>query len=528
MDDACHLADRDYASVPDRHDDDSVVGSRFRESAASMRVHTCAPETANATIRRSHDGRTTMYHNGPPRDHQLTSEWVDDVLLDGPPDQICLHIGAPVDRRRVREMVTDAQAKLAAAGVVAGRTVAIQLPPSMAFVVHLLATWRSGAQACLLDHRLTSYESDRIVQRIRPTATVSAAGPVSGGLRGFQDVAATVSSLPGGAPADTGHALLQLSSGSTGPSKVIGRTAASLVAEVDRYSRMAGVPRSGERIVLLASMVHVLGLVGGLLYGLHAGVQVVLPERITGEGVLAAVTAGAAPTTLLGVPFHIELLASVAAPPKMAQLSGMTTGGELVRPAVYEAFVDRYGVRLGNMYGMTEVGVIATDLFGQHRPALAPAPGIEVRERDGELVVAMPTSPYVGLSDPARWVDGWLRTLDAGRVDARTGLVAVLGRNDSQVSIGGLKVDLTEVEQSLLDLPEIAEAVVVYDRAIEAYVVLTEPAAADRLDRLLTERLAGYKRPRMVHVVDRLPRTTTGKLVRDGRLLRASDGVPVS
>ena len=52
----------------------------------------------------------------------------------------------------------------------------------------------------------------------------------------------------------------------------------------------------------------------------------------------------------------------------------MTTGGELVRADVRGRFTERYRVRLGNMYGMTEVGVIATDLFGEHRPAVAPAP----------------------------------------------------------------------------------------------------------------------------------------------------------
>ena len=92
----------------------------------------------------------------------------------------------------------------------------------------------------------------------------------------------------------------------------------------------------------------------------------------------------------------------------------MTTGGELVRGKVYQDFVDRYPVRLGNMYGMTELGVIATDLFGKHRPALTPAPGMTVRTENGELLIAMPASPYVGLSDPTRFVDGWLHTRDAG------------------------------------------------------------------------------------------------------------------
>ena len=52
----------------------------------------------------------------------------------------------------------------------------------------------------------------------------------------------------------------------------------------------------------------------------------------------------------------------------------MTTGGELVRADVYAAFVDRYDVRLGNMYGMTEVGVIATDLFGRTGRPSCPRP----------------------------------------------------------------------------------------------------------------------------------------------------------
>jgi acyl-coenzyme A synthetase/AMP-(fatty) acid ligase len=185
-----------------------------------------------------------------------------------------------------------------------------------------------------------------------------------------------------------------------------------------------------------------------------------------------------------------------------------------------QAFTDRYGVPLGNMYGMTEVGVIGTDLHGLHRPAIAPAPGIEVRESGGELLISCPASPYVGLSDPDRWADGWLRTRDAGTVDPATGLVTVRGRLDSQVSVGGLKVDLTEVEATLTGLPGVAAAVVAYDDGITAYVQPDGPLTEDTLDTLLAERLAGYKRPRTLHLVAQLPRTTTGKLVRSLDVLR--------
>jgi acyl-coenzyme A synthetase/AMP-(fatty) acid ligase len=360
---------------------------------------------------------------------------------------------------------------------------------------------------------------DAALERLGPQVVVAPERIRGGVLRAFADVEESVASYPGG-PAETPHAVIQLSSGSTGPSKVIGRTAADLVAELDRYTRIEGVPLPGERIIVLASMVHVLGLVGGLLYGLHVGAGVQPPERLTGDSILDAVAAEATPATVLGVPFHIGLLASVLDPPTLPQLKRMTTGGELQPAAVVEAFDATYGVPLGNMWGMTEVGVIATDLFGEYRPSLAPAPGLDVVERDGELLVSRPESPYLGLVDPARWADGWLHTRDAGTVGKDTGLVTVQGRLDSQVSVGGLKVDLTEVEATLGELPGVVAAVVLHDEVITAYVQLTDPATAQSIDAGLTERLAAYKRPRRLHVLETMPRTTTGKLVRDRSVLR--------
>lgn len=449
----------------------------------------------------------------------LEPEWVDEVLLAGTSGDVCLQLDRPVTRAELRRLVAERRQVLTDTGLRRGGSAALCLAPSLAFIANLLACWQVGAQTALLDHRLTPYEVDVALQRLLPQVVVTAERSNSAPLRGFAEITERVGTYPG-QPAATTHAVIQLSSGSTGPSKIIARDAASLVAEVRRYTQIDGVPRGGERIVSLASMVHVLGLVGGLLYGLHAQLNLTIPARMTADGILSAVAAGSQPTTLLGVPFHIELLASVASPPPLPQLTGMTTGGELVRADVYDAFVQRYGVRLGNMYGMTEVGVIATDLFGANRPAVTPAPGLAVREEGGELHVSLPASPYLGDQDPNRWSDGWLHTKDAGSVDPHTGLVRVLGRRDSQVSVGGLKVDLTEVEHMLAALPEVASAVVVHDQAIEAYLVLSDGAEVSGVEREITTRLAAYKRPRRLHVVSELPRTATGKLVRDRTVLR--------
>lgn len=447
------------------------------------------------------------------------AEWVDDVLLAGPDDGVCFRAPDPIDRGKLRQLVLDRQKELAKSGFRPGGAVALRLPPSMAFVTHLLAIWRGGGQAILLDHRLTDYEVRRAIERLVPQVVVSPERPVPAGLRTFVEVDTDVASYSGH-PAGTAHAVVQLSSGSTGPSKVIGRTADDLVAEVLRYTKIDGVPQRGERLILLPSMVHVLGLVGGLLYGLHAGVELVPPARLTGDAILQAIGSATTPATVLGVPFHIGLLASVQDPPWLPQFKRMTTGGELVPMAVSRAFEEKYGVPLGNMYGMTEVGVIGTDLYGEHRPAIRPAPGIEVRAVDGELHIRRPESPYLGLSDPTRWADGWLHTRDAGVVDPGTGLVSIKGRLDSQVSVGGLKVDLTEVEATLGSLRGVEAAVVAFDGAITAYVQLNEPRPVADLEAELAQQLASYKRPRTLHVLNQLPRTTTGKLVRDLATLR--------
>ena len=278
----------------------------------------------------------------------------------------------------------------------------------------------------------------------------------------------------------------------------------------------------GERIILLPSMVHVLGLVGGLLYGLHAGVELVPPQRLTGDSILDAVESEASPATVLGVPFHLSLLTATATGRRPSQLRRMTTGGELVPAATAAAFVERFGVPLGNMYGMTEVGVIGTDLFGSHRPAIRPAPGITIRASDGELQIARAASPYLGTPVPERWSDGWLRTRDAGIVDDGTGLVTILGRLDSQVTIGGLQVDLAEVEGTLGGLPGVVAAVVLFDEHIVAYLQLEPGHEVAEIEAGLATRLARFKQPQVLQVLDQLPRTTTGKLVRDRTVLRAS------
>ncbi|MFJ2775329.1 class I adenylate-forming enzyme family protein [Kitasatospora sp. NPDC087315] len=455
--------------------------------------------------------------------------WAERFLLAGPGGEECLRFGTPLDRDALRALVEGQAERLSAAGLGPGGTVALRLPPSTAFVTVLLASWRLRAQVILLDHRLTDHEIDLAVERLAPQVLVGSAHRPSGSLRGFSEVEPVAVRLSNGRPAGTGHALVQLSSGSTGPAKVIARTASDLIRELGCYQQLVDFPGEGERVVLLSSVVHVLGLVGGLLNSLHARAPLTVPERMTAAGILATVAADDRPTTVIGVPFHAELLSGTAAPPPLPQLRRMIVAGELVRPGLPDLFTARYGVPLGTMYGMTELGVIATDLTAGLHPAKEPVAGMELRMVEGELQIRTAASPYPGLDDPTRWSDGWLHTRDAAVLDRATGRVTVLGRRDSQVSIGGLKVDLTEVEQTLAALPGVREAVVVFDAgAVEAYLAVEEGADPALVQDGLAGRLAAYKRPRRLAFLPLLPRTATGKLLRDPAALRdaATAAVP--
>lgn len=456
-----------------------------------------------------------MHHLSVP----AAAAWVDGLLLDGPGDTPCLHFGEAMTRGRLRELVVDVQRKLTDQGVVQGGSVAVCLPPSVALVTHLLACLRLGAQVTVIDPRLTEPERKTILESVRPRLLLWAEH-TRAPLRGFHNVVVRSERLPGGRAAESDHVLVQISSGSTGSPKRIGRTAESVRQEVESLALVEGMPGPGERVVVLNSLVHSMGLLTGILYDLHVHAEIVVPDSMTVRGIMNALTREHTPTTVFGVPFHADLLRSVTDPPPLPSLKAAATAGEVPAEGLAQTFEERYGISLGNLYGMTEVGLIAVDPLGRARPSAGhPLPGTRVLVEEGELLVSCPTDPY--LDDASgRWANGLLRTRDAGAVGPG-GEVTVLGRLDSQVSIGGLKIDLTEVEHQLAALPGVTGAVVLFDSGIEAFAEVEEGITARGLEEGLAEVLAPYKRPARMHVSSRLARTSSGKLSRDIQRLKA-------
>lgn len=168
---------------------------------------------------------------------------------------------------------------------------------------------------------------------------------------------------------------------------------------------------------------------------------------------------------------------------------------------------------------------------------------IEIRDPDGtvlpadevgEIFISGPTvmTGYWNRPDAtaAELVDGWLRTGDLGSMDA-DGDVRIVDRAKDLIIRGGYNVYPREVEEVLYTHPDIVEVAVIgvpddhYGEEIAA-VVAVRPGATieqDALREWAKERLSAYKVPRIVHVVDELPKGATGKILK-----RAIDRAPLA
>ncbi|MGY1499511.1 class I adenylate-forming enzyme family protein [Streptomyces sp. QTS52] len=434
------------------------------------------------------------------------------------------HQQETVTRGELRERVGKQAAVFAGYGIGPGSTVGLRTPPSFTQIEVLLALWRLGAQVLLFDFRLKPPEVAALCASCRPQFMVSAGSNVRATFGFRSEYEVVTERRRSGLAVTTGHRLVQFSSGSTGRPKVIGRTARSLATEVDRFAGVPGMPVEGDRLLLLSSTAHSFGLIGGLLYSLAAGVSVVFAPRVSARDLLRTASEHRI-TALFGIPTHFELLAAATDPPALPDLRIAVSGGEIMPPQVAARFTRQYGVRVGEAYGTTETGIVAIDVGGTLRPSVGrAAPGVSVRVARGELDVALDESPYLFDSGGTQYADGWLHTRDLATLDT-TGAVLVRGRADSVVVIGGLKVDLTEVENVLREHPAVEQAVLVHEDVTEAYVAVTagaERPSAEELLRWCRERLADYKVPRIVRLLDALPRTSNGKLVRQAATLRSA------
>ncbi len=449
---------------------------------------------------------------------------------------------------------------LAALGVRKGDRVALWAGNRAEFLEFIFGVPKLGALASPLDYWWTWTDAEAALEQIRPRVVIAGAAQAAEMAAHREQLAAAgieqvlcLDETPQGRPfasyaqqlasasancrsvpvtmADP--AVIFFTSGSTGRSKGAVHTHGSLVSAAMTMNVELGL-RDGERTLhflpLFSScMEHLIPLT------LARATHVVLPafdapaawEAVRRYDVTHL---DAVPTTLRRL-----LAAAPAAIPESLRL--VSYASERMPPAVAAALVERMpDTGFIQFYGMIEqLCLTVLDAIDQVRKIETvgrPMLGAElyVDESRGNEIVARSPTLFAGYwQDEAATAtvmpDGWLRTGDCGRFDDE-GYLVLEGRIKDLIKSGGVTVIPTEVESVLMGHPDVSDAAVVgvpdehWGEAVHAFVTLSQGASTreTELQSFCRERLAGYKRPKVIHLVAELPRTGIGKIAR--RLVR--------
>lgn len=296
-----------------------------------------------------------------------------------------------------------------------------------------------------------------------------------------------------------------------------------------------------ERALVSAPLFHTAGLNMLTLPVLLKGGTCVLVEAFDPDATFDLIARHRI-TFMFGVPTMFDHLSRHPRWPAadLSSLRILTCGGSPVPTPLIAAYQER-GLTFLQGYGMTEAAPGTLFLDAEHAITKAGSAGVphffsDVRvvrpdltpvdtDEPGEIVVRGPhvMPGYWGLPDEtaASFADGWFRSGDAARVD-EDGYVFVVDRIKDMIISGGENIYPAEIEDVLLTHPDIAECAVIgvaddkWGEVPRAVVVPREGAAPDPDEVLasLSGRLAKYKIPKSLVLVDELPRTASGKLLK--------------
>ncbi|QBS40894.1 acyl-CoA synthetase [Nocardia sp. CS682] len=357
------------------------------------------------------------------------------------------------------------------------------------------------------------------------------------GAQTLDDLAAANSTEELPKPAKPGGFII-LTSGTTGLPKGATRSKVSPLATAQFLDRIP-FPYQGAQVIV-SPIFHSTGFGTGLV-GMAMGNKVVVRRRFDAEATLGLIADHKA-ELLVAVPTMLhrmtELDPAIRAKYDTSSLKAIVLAGSALSPELTMKATKVFGPVLYNVYGSTECSVAT--VANPEELALSPGtvgrPPItcEVRLYDDndKQVTAINTTarifirsgtPFEGYSDGRnkQIIDGFMSSGDVGHIDEH-GLLMVDGRDDDMIVSGGENVFPQEVENLLLERPDIFDAAVVgvddaeFGKRLRAFVV-PEPGQTpdgEEIKAYVKNNLARYKVPREVIFLDDLPRNPTGKLLR--------------
>jgi long-chain acyl-CoA synthetase len=488
------------------------------------------------------------------------------------PDKVAVVDGA----RRVSYAELDGQADavatgLAALGLVGGNRVAIVMGNSVELAAAYLGATRAGIVAVPLSPTSTADELARVVGDSGSRAVIADAEAIAA-VRAAAGAVEGVRVVVSGAPASGDEmsyaqlvesrsrvvsprdreslAVLMYTAGTSGRPRAAMLSHRALVGNVEQAARTDPPLLTADDVVLgVLPMSHIYGLNAVLGQTVRHAATLVIARRFDPDDTLRLI----ADESVTVVPLAPQAITAwlrrddVAA--RLASVRTLLSGAGPLGEEVVREFEGRTGIPIEQGYGLTEAAPVVTTTLGtpKHKPGSAgrAVPGIRLRVVDelgrdvehddpGEILVQGDNlfSGYWPDGDAAPGPDGWLSTGDVGFLDG-DGDLYLVDRLKELVIVSGFNVYPSEVEESISDMDAVRECAVIgvpddeTGEAVVAYVVQHGDApAGDLVDQVLAHcerRLARFKVPSAVNVVDELPHSATGKVAK-GRLRAAESG----
>jgi malonyl-CoA/methylmalonyl-CoA synthetase len=435
-----------------------------------------------------------------------------------------------------------------------GERIALMAPPGLAYVSGMLAGWMSGAMMVPLctEHPKPELEhviADAQVKLILCHASLKDRLPQAKIPVVWLDVKPQPTAVPFNwdYPQPGDDALMLYTSGTTGKPKGVVHTHASLVSQivclVDAWEWT-----SEDSILHFLPLHHTHGIINKLLCALWAGAYCNMLEKFDAEITWKKIAAEKFSLFMAVPTVYVKLIQHWENSPEKEKLSAacanfrlMVSGSAALPVSVLEKWRSVSGQVLLERYGMTETGmVLSNPLRGERRPGFVgnPLPGMEVRLADdnGEILAGEDITGELqvrgenifksywgnpGETKKSFTKDGWFKTGDLCVFE--NGAYRIAGRISTDIiKSGGYKISALEIEAALLTHEAVKECAVIglpdetWGEKIAAVVVLKENVSLslEELREWAKEKLAGYKLPSVLKIVEQLPRNAMGKVLK--------------
>jgi acyl-CoA synthetase (AMP-forming)/AMP-acid ligase II len=484
-----------------------------------------------------------------------------DVLQNGVASDpaIAVPAGVRLTYRELREQVAATADHLAQLGVRREDRVALVLPNSAEAIVLFLAAATVGTAAPLnaayKEDEFRFYLQDtgarvlvvppgqgEAVRRAMPSGVALVEAHFSDqGALAMESSAPRDQTRTAGTPGDDDVALVLHTSGTTSRPKLVPLRHRNLFASAGNIATTYGLAPNDVALCVMP-LFHIHGLMASAMATFRSGGLVVVPPKFDPMTFWPTLHDHGA-TWYSAVPTMHQLLLMRnrgERPPGAEGLRFIRSSSSALAPETMAQLESRFGAPVVEAYGMTEAS---------HQMAsnpLPPAPrrpgtvgvGTGVRlgimtddgavlqhgsPDAGEVVIQGPNVIDGYSNNPeanaASFVDGWFRTGDQGTIDVG-GYLSLIGRLKEMINRGGEKIAPREIDDVLKQHPAVGEAVAfgaphpAWGEEVVAAVVLKEPVDERELIAFARERLADYKVPKKVYIVDKIPTTATGKIQR--------------